>query len=361
MNANKLIVGLFFIALFLLFIVIGFIYWPEVKEFSGFSASSSPAIVIDPVNLTWQRATTTIPWANRDSHEVYEFKGKLYITSGLDANATANTIEKTANYEMAKYYNDIWSTTDGLNWKLEKEHATFPPIRSLSIVNFKGALYMMGGWSPETGLNNGIWRSTDGVNWEQIAKKPDWEEREGQQVIEWQGKLWLLGGVNYFAGKKTFNDVWSSDDGIKWTEVTTHAPWESRWDDDIAVFDGKLWLAGGMSSVTESYDDVWSTNDGLNWTVEATSTPWGKRQGHGLINYQGKLWLIGGLGDSKQNELGQTWFTSDGRNWQKTKIDGPWLDREDHGLILWHDKIWILGGMDNEWHWNNDVWFSLIP
>lgn len=47
------------------------------------------------------------------------------------------------------------------------------------------------------------------------------------------------------ARRVLLNDVWSSPDGIEWTEVTAEAPWTARAGAALVVKNGYLWLIGG--------------------------------------------------------------------------------------------------------------------
>ena len=70
----------------------------------------------------------------------------------------------------------------------------------------------------------------------------------------YDGKMWIFGGVGV---EKTTNEVWSSQDGIRWKEVE-RAPWFPRGGEYSTVFDGKLWIYGGKTGTTyERADDVW--------------------------------------------------------------------------------------------------------
>ena len=312
----------------------------------------------DPATSVWKEVKR-VPWQARDSHMVFLFQDKMWLTGGLDGNEV--TINNTPNYEHAKYYNDMWVSTDGEHWERKTEHVEFPPIRSSSIFSFGNTLYMLGGWSPETGYTNGIWKSQDGIHWERIVRYVPWEEREGQKVVEWNGKLLLIGGVNYF-GRKTFNDVWISDDAVHWSILATSTPWHSRWDHDVAFFQGKLWLVGGMNFGDVGYHDIWSSENGKDWEQVTQNPPWGRRQGHGMVVYQDVLWLVGGMDPEADADIqGDTWFTRDGAHWQKINKPGKWLGREDHGVIVFHNKIWLTGGMNSEWEWNNEVWSLSLP
>ncbi len=310
----------------------------------------------DPTKLVWQEAAPSASWPARDSHAVYVFKNKLWLSGGLNADGL-KTGDGSPDYVNAKYYNDIWSSDDGINWVLVKEHANFFPIRSASVIYFKNFLYMMGGWSPLNGYNNGIWKSEDGTNWSEVKSKTDWPEREGQKVVEFKGKLFLIGGVRYGSSKELFNDVWSSDDGTNWMQVASTTPWLPRWDHDVAILDNKMWLVGGMQSIDIGFSDVWYTEDGATWTLATDSAPWGRRQGHGMVNYKDTLWLVGGINMDNNSDALNSWFTTDGFNWQSV-LSGPRFSREDHEVLVFKDKIWMFGGMDSGWHWNSDIWFS---
>lgn len=308
----------------------------------------------DPSRLVWKNAGA-MPFGARDSETSYVFKGRMFITGGLDANA--ETKNGYTNYEKAKYYNDIWWTEDGVNWKLGKEHAEFPLIRSSSIFELNGKLFLLAGWSPEVGYNIGIWTSTDGLNWTKEKPRQDWGDREGQRIVLFMNKIWMIGGTNYFA-HKTYNDVWVSENGLDWTQATEDAGWHSRWDHDVAEYKGKLWLAGGMNFGGIGYGDIWSSDDAINWVQVSDNPPFGARQGQCMLQYRGLLWLIGGLDANTNAGVGDSWYTSDGKNWRKVAREGDWPGKEDHVVNTFRGRMILGPGMNNLQHWDNDVWYS---
>lgn len=336
------------------------------KRRSG--ATPQTASTADLVDLTWEAITTSAPWSVRDSHTSYIFDNKLWLLGGLDA--TKSTRGNTPNYKKANYYNDIWSSVDGKEWVRETEHANFPPIRSVSITLFKDTLYMIGGWSPAVGYKNGIWKSTNGFDWIKVVESPPYGEREGQKVVVFKDRMWLIGGVNYSTGKrKTFNDVWSSEDGVRWTVVSSAAPWHSRWDHDVVVFKDGLWVIGGMDLNNRGYGDVWYSSDGKEWQLITKAAPFGKRQGHGVVVFNGLMWVVGGLEVRDIRDIwkilcdksaGDVWYTTNGHDWMEPKSDKLWISREDHEVIVFKDAIWVMGGMDKSFRWNNDVWRSVL-
>lgn len=312
--------------------------------------------------LIWEKPKTAVPWQARDSQTEYVWNNRLFILGGLNANQ-AKTNSTTVVYEKAIYFNDIWYTEDGENWIMAKEHASFPPIRSASIVPFKGELWMLGGFSPDSQINYkvGIWKSADGVEWSQVKKDVPFPPREGFRSLEINGKICFFGGVNYFI-KEIYNDVWCSPDGLNWSAQTLRAPWEGRWDYDAVYYHGVIYLAGGMNLKNEGWNDIWiSKDEGASWELLSEHAPWSVRQGQVMLIWKDLIWLIGGLEPKTNTGVGDTWFTSDGINWTKTKTDGPWRGREDHGVAVWKDSLWLVGGMDDQWNWKEGVWHTPVP
>jgi len=305
----------------------------------------------DVEDLVWNELPTP-PWHARDSHTFFEFNGRLWVLGGLFVEVKDGGLP---DYENATYFDDIWSSADGVEWKLEKEHAAFPLVRSASVIERDGKLIMLGGWIPKRGYDMGIWTSEDAINWKQISTSTPFEAREGQKLMNFGDKLLLTMGVNYYK-HKMFNDVWVSDDGIKWTELASSTPWAGRWDGDLAVYNGRLYVAGGMASGLIGFDDVWSSADGKTWIREVEHAPFGTRQGQMLVVFKNKLLLVGGLDAKTDKGVGDVWYTEDGRNWKKLPNDGAWAGKEDQGVLVWKDSVIMVGGMDSKRVWHNDVW-----
>ena len=306
-------------------------------------------------DLRWTKVDTVTPWEARDSGEVFLFQDTIWMMGGINGNKTVRE-NKTIDYWKAPHFNDIWYSENGKQWTQATAAAAWPPRRSMSVVFFKEKLWMFGGWSPVTGYTNDIWSSIDGTQWTQVAEHAEWPAREGQLVEIFQDKIWLIGGVNY-DDRETKNDVWYSEDGMHWTEAK-EIPWTPRWDHATAVFDGKLFLTGGMNLTGDIFSDVWTTEDGLHWQQVTDNPPWEARQGHALESYREKLWLIGRFNDAKNGGPNNVWYSDDGITWSKAATAPQWKGREDFFSIVFKDRIWIFGGMDTDWQWQNDIWYA---
>jgi len=110
--------------------------------------------------------------------------------------------------------------------------------------------------------------SDDAINWTKVVDKAPWEPREGQTAEVFDGKMWMIGGVNYDK-RKTYNDVWWTDDGINWHEATGAAPWTSRWDHATVTSrqDVPLWRHGpeGNTSMMSGRPQTASIGRPLTW------------------------------------------------------------------------------------------------
>jgi N-acetylneuraminic acid mutarotase len=89
----------------------------------------------------------------------------------------------------------------------------------------------------------------------------DGPPRSSAESVYFNGKIWILGG--HSTGGQNLNDVWSSSDGINWTQVTANAPWSARLEHTSIVFNNKIWVIGGMDDNSGLLNDVWSSSDGI--------------------------------------------------------------------------------------------------
>jgi hypothetical protein len=95
---------------------------------------------------------------------------------------------------------------------------------------------------------NDVWSTADGVRWEQHVEAAPWEPRQYHEVAVFDGRMWVLEG--YYRGNR--NDVWYSADGVNWYEVP-NTPWKPRHAASVFVHDGALWMVAGNNMES----DVW--------------------------------------------------------------------------------------------------------
>lgn len=97
-------------------------------------------------------------------------------------------------------------------------------------------------------------------------------------AIVFDNKLSIFGGIqdNQFACS---SDIWYSENGITWTEATS-APWHGRCQGKVLIANEKLWIIGGVGEIINEpeacglLNDVWSSEDGLTWVELTYNAPW---------------------------------------------------------------------------------------
>lgn len=159
--------------------------------------------------------------------------------------------------------------------------------------------------------------SGDGKNW-LLANTPPGVSRSGASLVVFDDKMWMLGG--YREDGLFANDGWCSTDGQTWTQAYPSANLYPRNQSGTVVFDGRLWLIGGYHADTNVIDpynvysweyyfnDVHSTDDGIRWDKipgnapecelgtesQGSSYPSGRYYPYYPVSFQNKIWLFCG-------------------------------------------------------------------
>ena len=197
--------------------------------------------------------------------------------------------------------------------------------------------------------SNGVWSSATGVEWMPESAAPGWLSRGLHAAVVFQDKLWVLGGAEELT---ELNDVWSSTDGVAWTEETESAPWSPRGGHTVLVFEDELWLLGGGAGRDDEFqvmNDVWTSADGVNWTEASVSVPWSVRGGHTAVVYQDRLWVLGGASYQGKDgkALADAWSYAEGE-WREEE-DVTWPARGGHTSVVFaRGSLWVMGGVQGE-------------
>ncbi len=203
---------------------------------------------VDGKTWTWVNKGNPVPWNPRILHYTVVFKNKIWVIGGqtLPQYAPANET----------YYSDIWTTSDGINWEhiTPKQPSWFARGMIGGSVVFKDRIWILGGGTYDSITNknrehyNDVWSSTDGINWTLHTKSAQWHPRSYHDVAVFDGFMWVLEGT--YKGNR--NDVWFSSDGVNWTELP-NTPWKPRHASSIFVYDNSLWVVAGNNMES----DVW--------------------------------------------------------------------------------------------------------
>lgn len=255
---------------------------------------------------------------------------------------------------------DVWYSENGQNWVQASSSAPWPARLRHATLSFNDRLWVIGGGDGPMAADrvNDVWSSEDGVTWTQATASAAWTPRYAFSAAVFDNKMWIAGG-NTASGPA--NDVWHSVDGVTWTQATAAAGWSPRdyTPDQLVVFDDKLWLAGGFNASYVSQNDVWYTQDGANWTRATASADWPIRTSHTLTAFDDKLWIIGG--DTEANgyaePLRDVWYSEDGASWTMATNSAAWVSLAYHSSLVFKDKLYLLGGQTGTgWIRSDSVW-----
>lgn len=308
-----------------------------------------------PASPSWVKVADKAGWQARDSQGEVVFGDRLWVLGGwFDSYSPPPR--------------DVWSSADGKTWDLVTRQAPWKHSDLPMTVAFDHKMWLMGGWYngrlKDHSASNEVWSSGDGKEWTQATARAAWSPRIAAGLVEFKGKMWLLGGTEdyYFGDEKSLkNDVWSSANGKDWTLVNANAEWSPRAYHQAVALGGKLWVMGG-GNYTPKYharNDVWCSDDGVKWTRVTEKAPWHERLWFSAVVYRDHLWVLGGWSSPPSTNRGDAWYSKDGKEWKEYKPATTWKARHEHSAYVWKDKIWVAGGHAQPL--SSEVWSLELP
>ncbi len=215
----------------------------------------------DGKQWTLMNPGTKPPWSPRVLHYTLVFRDRIWLMGG-------QTTPQFAPADEA-FYNDIWTTTDGDHWErvIARQPLWSPRGMIGGSVVFRDRMWILGGGTYETPATptrqfyNDVWSSADGIEWQRHVEHAPWPARQYHDVAVFDGRMWVLEGYHADGGNK--KDVWQSADGVNWKELAD-TPWAPRHAASVFVFDDALWVVAGNNM----QPDVWK----LTRTNEIRST-----------------------------------------------------------------------------------------
>lgn len=144
--------------------------------------------------VTWTVGAGAAAFSKRIQHTTAVFDNKLWVIGGLDG----------------AIVNDVWYSDDGISWTEATPDADFPARGDHTTVSFANRLWVISGYKGggASGYLNDVWYSTDGIDWTEASAAAPFSERTGHASAVFDNKLWVIGGTKEGIEK---NDVWVMD------------------------------------------------------------------------------------------------------------------------------------------------------
>jgi len=313
----------------------------------------------------WQAVTESGPFAPRDGAGALTYQGKMWLIGGWNP-GDKKFFPRICN-------NEVWNSENGKDWTLIKPNSfldkSFDATQdwegrhTAGYVVYKDKMWIIGGDVNQGHYQHDVWNSTDGKNWTFVNKdKPvPWGPRVLHYTVVHDDKIWVIGGQSMPqfspAPEMFYRDVWTTTDGVNWTEVKMEEPtWPQRgMIGGSAVKDGRIWILGGGTYDTPTkgrlfFNDVWSSADGKTWKQHVKEAPWHARQYHDVAVWDDKLWVMEGY-HVKGGNRKDVWYSADGEKWMEVP-NTPWKPRHAASPFVHDGSLWMVVG-------NNmtpDVW-----
>ena len=243
---------------------------------------------------------------------------------------------------------DVWSSVDGKLWTLKTARGRSLPYFSDTVVH-NGRIYMLDGY------NGDVWSSDNGVNWRVETGDASWSGRIRPRPVVHNGRIYMLGGYGHGDYQ---NDVWSSADGKNWTLVkaNNNVGWSKRDDHQAVSHNGRLYVLGGFyrpfGGLSTYYNDVWSSADGKSWTIVKANNNVGI-SGDWALSHNGSLYVLG---------ADDLWSSADGKSWAHEtvgwlahNVNGGW---SAHNVLSHNGRLYVLSSYGGGYSYATDVWSS---
>lgn len=281
----------------------------------------------------------------RDGAGLLSFHDTLWLIAGWNSNTKSSKFINSTT-------NEILYSIDGLKWDSITNPIPWEPRHSAGYLVFKDKIWILGGDAIQYHYQNDIWNSSDGKNWTKVADSIPWGNRVLYYSAVFKGRIWVIGGqsLNDFIAKPNrafnekdvyFNDIWSSEDGIKWQKMSDSSGFTPRCTIvGNIVFNNKLWMIGGGYYQKEWHNDVCVSDDGVKWTVIAKA-PWEGRIYNNTFVFDNKMWVFGGHNGKKN--LNDCWYSEDGINWHELKNMNI-EPRHAASVAEFKNHLYIVGG-----------------
>ena len=311
----------------------------------------------------WVLVNEAAPWEGRHTAGAVVHAGRMWILGG--------------DCIQGHYQPDVWSSADGVTWHCATEHAPWGDRILHITAAFNGSMWVMGGQSSSSfgGIESGgrnevchadVWMSVDGAVWHKVADQCPWAPRgmiSGSAILN--GRMYLMGGGTYETAadpSRYFNnDVWSTSDGVNWTQDAEKTPWDPRQYHDIAAYDSRLWcvqhlvlyllcihLANTATVLLVFFVRVLSgcnfggrTLDEMKYrTIEQLQIERAANPAQSSLKKNPRT----GRPDSNRNDV---WWSLDGKEWHE--VPGtPWLPRHANSVFVFDDSLWMVAGNNGD-------------
>jgi N-acetylneuraminic acid mutarotase len=303
--------------------------------------------------------TSPIAGGNRSGQAAVANGLYMYSLGGVTSTTVYSEV-RVATINTGTGTLSLWSTTTPLP----------TPLFDLTAIAYGGYMYAIGG-KTSTSANTGssaVYYAVINSNgslgsWTTTTALPAIRYKHSSAVFN--GFLYVMGGIDNVNDSNTVYYSALEADGSVGTWNTTTAFTTVRSDFGAVVRDGYMYISGGYSSSSSTLSDVQYAaikNDGTlgSWV---TTTPLTQQTfSHGMIAYNGYLYVIGGT-DGFAAQYNSVFYAPIYANggvgaWTATSNFSA-TTRNEHSALIYNGRIYVIGGYDGT-NDTNTVYYGAI-
>ena len=229
-----------------------------------------------------------------------------YLWAVMGRNSWADTTGQTTGSDKQERQFAYYSSNSGKDFvatfDVAAGDASYPSTRQCCVLSYNNKLWVLGGETDPSTYHRDVWSSPDGVTWTEVVD-PVSNWTSGRTVLRacvHNNKMYVIVGTFAQASASQYDGVFYSTDGITWTATANH-PWTTTTPQSNSSL-GFMFSVGGNLIVTQvprtsgDHQFAYSTDNGENWTLGShTSWPDSASTETGNINAWksgGTVWIV---------------------------------------------------------------------
>jgi hypothetical protein len=212
-------------------------------------------------------------WTSSDSGRTWSRVPGEQLGPGVinDVTIGGPGLVAVGNGRARRFQGAVWTSSDGLTWSREPHDSVFDATRIEAISAGGPGLVAVG-------ARNGAWFSSDGLTWELASTPPVppdvYPGDNGHTPQVYMTDVAAADDRLVAIGSTLMNDqsngavVWTSGDGMTWTEVLLDPEVFPNWSSFRSVTrgpDGFTITGDRIVNEQDNGDEMWTSADGLRW------------------------------------------------------------------------------------------------
>ena len=250
--------------------------------------------------VDWILLTQNAAFEARSDFATTSFNGYIWLIGGF----CKIDDPQYPGSKISQYLNDVYKSSNGIDWQLVTANAKFLKRENAVVLNYKNYLWVIGGHNAENGnvFFNDVWKSSDGVDWILVTGNANFQKRAEFAGFVFKNDMWIIGGNGSMS---YLRDIWKSSDGINWTPVNDCAGFSSRRLLQAFVHNDTIWVIAGYDGNYKN--DIYKSKDGINWTCVISGADFLPRRGHGAISFKNKIFVL--CGEDSSDYFNDIWVS----------------------------------------------------